>query len=119
MAGLLRFGWAYGLGWAIQVAAIALGFVIHAMFVLGAIFLALWATAYFLGSRIERERAEWAVTGEYPGRAPADPADHSHTSGRRRQFFGVSAAQARTSLRWHRSEDARYAFATPPCAART
>ena len=28
VAGLLRFGWAYGLGWAIQVAAIALGFVI-------------------------------------------------------------------------------------------
>jgi hypothetical protein len=80
VAGLLRFGWAYGLGWAIQVAAIALGVVIHAMFVLGAIFMALWATAYFLGSRIERERAEWAVTGEYPGRAPdpADPADHSH-----------------------------------------
>ncbi len=78
VAGLLRFEWAYGLGWAIQVAAIALGFVIHAMFVLGAIFMALWATAYFLGSRIERERAEWAVTGEYPGRAPADPADHSH-----------------------------------------
>ena len=77
VAGLLRFEWAYGLGWAIQVAAIALGFVIHAMFVLGAIFMALWATAYFLGSRIERERAEWAVTGEYPGRAPADPADHS------------------------------------------
>ena len=70
VAGLLRFGWAYGLGWAIQVAAIALGFVIHAMFVLGAIFMALWATAYFLGSRIERERAEWAVTGEYPGLRP-------------------------------------------------
>ena len=77
VAGLLRMRWAYVLGWAIQVAAIGLGFVIDAMFVLGAIFMALWATAYFLGGRIERERAEWAVTGEYPGRAPADGADQS------------------------------------------
>ena len=39
------------------------------MFVLGAIFLALWATAYFLGRKIEVERAEWERTGKYPGRA--------------------------------------------------
>ena len=85
VAGLLRFEWAYWLGWAIQVAAIALGFEVGAMFALGAIFLALWATAWFLGRKIERERAEWAVTGEYPGRvteqapqqAPSDGADRS------------------------------------------
>lgn len=56
---LLRFRWAYVLGWAIQVAAFALGVVITTMFVLGAVFLALWATAYLLGSKIERERAQW------------------------------------------------------------
>ena len=37
------------------------------MFFLGAIFLALWATAYFLGRKIEIERAQWEATGEYPG----------------------------------------------------
>ena len=42
----------------IQVAAIALGFVVPMMFVLGAIFALLWGTAYFLGRKIERERAE-------------------------------------------------------------
>jgi hypothetical protein len=82
VAGLLRFPWAYGLGWAIQVAALALGFEIGSMFALGAIFLALWATAWFLGRKIERERAEWEVTGEYPGRAPgeapSDAADRAH-----------------------------------------
>ncbi len=67
--GLLRFPWAYWLGWAIQVAAIAVGFVVTTMFFLGAIFLALWATAYFLGRKIEVERAEWEGTGEYPGKA--------------------------------------------------
>jgi hypothetical protein len=78
VAGLLRFAWAYWLGWAIQVAAIALGVESHAMFFLGAIFLALWATAWFLGRKIEVERAEWERTGEYPGRAEADSADQSH-----------------------------------------
>jgi hypothetical protein len=58
-AGLLRFPWAYWLGWAVQPAAIAVGFEVATMFVLGAVFLALWATAYFLGRKIEAERAQW------------------------------------------------------------
>jgi hypothetical protein len=57
LAGLLRWEWAYLAGWLIQVAAIALGFVVTMMFVLGAIFAVLWGTAYFLGRKIERERA--------------------------------------------------------------
>ena len=57
LAGMLRAEWAYTLGWAVQVAAIALGFVIPLMFVLGAIFALLWGTGYFLGRKIERERA--------------------------------------------------------------
>ena len=56
-AGLLRHEWAYALGWAVQGAAVALGFVIAIMFFLGAVFALLWATAYLLGRRIERERA--------------------------------------------------------------
>lgn len=57
LAGLLRAEWAYGAGWVIQGAAIGLGFVIPMMFFLGAIFALLWGTAYFLGLKIERERA--------------------------------------------------------------
>ena len=34
------------------------GFVVPMMFFLGAIFALLWGTAYFLGRKIERERAE-------------------------------------------------------------
>jgi len=63
-AGLLRFGWAYYLGWAVQVAAIALGLEITAMVVLGAIFLLLWITAVRLGRTIDRDRA--AVGGSEP-----------------------------------------------------
>nr|WP_166140224.1 DUF4233 domain-containing protein [Nocardioides ochotonae] len=62
LAGMLRREWAYAAGWVVQVAAIALGFVVPMMFVLGAIFALLWGTAYFLGKRIERERAAaWAA----------------------------------------------------------
>ena len=58
IAGLLRAEWAYWLGHAIQLAAIGLGFVVPLMFVLGPIFAVLWGTAYGVGRKIERERAE-------------------------------------------------------------
>ncbi|MEO6512979.1 MAG: DUF4233 domain-containing protein [Nocardioides sp.] len=61
LAGMLRGEWAYALGWALQGLAIALGFVIPLMFVLGAVFALLWGTAYFLGRKIERERAEMSA----------------------------------------------------------
>jgi hypothetical protein len=57
VAGLLRHEWGYLLGWVIQVWAIALGLVVTIMFMLGPIFAVLWGTAYFLGRKIERERA--------------------------------------------------------------
>jgi hypothetical protein len=57
LAGMLRGEWAYALGWALQGVAIGLGFLIPMMFVLGSIFALLWGTAYFLGRKIERERA--------------------------------------------------------------
>lgn len=57
VAGLLRREWGYLLGWALQVWAVALGFVVPIMFVLGPIFALLWGTADLLGRRIERERA--------------------------------------------------------------
>lgn len=57
VAGMLRAPWAYGLGWAIQIVAIALGFVVPVMWGLGVIFLALWWIAYAMGGRIDAERA--------------------------------------------------------------
>lgn len=57
VAGMLRGEWAYLLGWVVQLAAIGLGFVVTIMFVLGPIFALIWAAAYFLGRKIERERA--------------------------------------------------------------
>ncbi|QSR32025.1 hypothetical protein CFI00_16210 [Nocardioides sp. S5] len=62
LAGMLRAEWAYLVGYAVQVGAIALGFVVPVMFGLGLVFAVLWATADGLGRKIERERAAaWAA----------------------------------------------------------
>src|SRR3954453_18427068 len=66
LAGMLRGEWAYALGWLLQVVAIGVGFVIPLMFVLGVIFAWLWGSAYFLGRKIERERAEAYAGGRRP-----------------------------------------------------
>jgi hypothetical protein len=64
VAGLLGRSFGYAAGWFVQGLSIALGFVVTAMFFLGVVFAALWATAYFLGATIDRERAERLVLEE-------------------------------------------------------
>ena len=62
VAGMLRNEWAYLLGWVLQLGAIGLGLLIPLMFFLGGLFALLWGTAYFLGRKIERERAARTVS---------------------------------------------------------
>ncbi len=62
-AGLMRTRLGGPLGWAIQACALALGFVVTAMFALGAVFLSLYAGSWFLGAQIDRERAEREALG--------------------------------------------------------
>lgn len=59
-AGSLRRPQAYLVGHAIQLGAIALGFLVTIMFFVGAMFAALWFGAFFLGKRIEEDKARWA-----------------------------------------------------------
>jgi len=68
VAGSLRRPQAYVAGHAIQVAAIGLGFVVPIMFFVGLMFAALWFGAFFLGRKIEDDKARWA-------REAADPSD--------------------------------------------
>lgn len=63
-AGMLRKPWAYWLGHAIQVATIATGFLVPIMFFIGLMFAALWLGAFFLGRRIEADKARWAAAEE-------------------------------------------------------
>lgn len=66
LAGLLRSEGAYYVGWVLQLAVIAMGFVVPMMFVLGLIFAALWGTAYLLGVKIERDRAAYSEPSAEP-----------------------------------------------------
>jgi hypothetical protein len=65
VSGLVRRPGGLQLGFALQVAAIALGVLVHTMVVLGIVFLGLYASAYVVGGRIDREKAEaeaaWAA----------------------------------------------------------
>jgi hypothetical protein len=60
IAGSLRFEWVYYAGFVLQVAALAVGFAVPAMFVLGLIFAGLWTAAYVLGKRIEAQQAAFS-----------------------------------------------------------
>jgi hypothetical protein len=55
--GLLRFRWGFAVGWAVEIAIVATGFVLPAMFVVGGFFALLWAYCMIQGSRIDREKA--------------------------------------------------------------
>lgn len=63
-AGLLRRPWGYWLGHVLQVATILTGFLVPVMFFIGLMFAALWLGAFFLGRRIEADKARWAAAGE-------------------------------------------------------
>jgi Protein of unknown function (DUF4233) len=55
--GLLRHRAGYVIGWALQLVMIATGLAVPMMFGIGLIFTVLWASALFVGTKIERERA--------------------------------------------------------------
>ena len=52
------------LGWALQIALIASGFVVPAMFFLGVLFAALWWASVHYGRRIDEAKARWAAQSE-------------------------------------------------------
>ena len=71
LAGALRHRWAYVAGSALQVFVIAGGLVVPVMFVLGAIFAALWVLAIYLGRRVARLQEAHARTGRVDSRDDA------------------------------------------------
>ena len=79
-AGLMRTPAGGVLGWAVQGAALALGAVVLAMVALGVVFLSLYAGAWFLGRRIDLEKAE---RGPGPGgtTGPEGAAGHDGAAG--------------------------------------
>ncbi|MFF4354339.1 DUF4233 domain-containing protein [Streptomyces sp. NPDC001530] len=60
------------LGWVLQVALIASGFVVPSMFFLGAIFAALWWASVHYGRKIDEAKARFAAQAEAQASAPAE-----------------------------------------------
>ena len=77
VVGRPRRGWALKAGTMLQVAVIAAGVVVPAMYVLGVIFAALWVTGIWLARRHEAPR----TAAQHPGSsgAPAAPAPGTPT----------------------------------------
>lgn len=71
--GLLRYRVGYWLGWFVQLVVVASGFLVGMLFIVGAIFTAIWAYSMIAGARLDRRnatlRAEMA--GERPGASRA------------------------------------------------
>jgi hypothetical protein len=49
------------LGWALQIALIASGFVVPVMFFLGAVFAGLWWASVHYGRKVDEAKARWAA----------------------------------------------------------
>ncbi|MFD3697682.1 DUF4233 domain-containing protein [Streptomyces sp. NPDC058646] len=64
LCGMLTRRGAVQLGWALQIALIASGFVVPTMFFLGVVFAALWWCAVHYGRKADRIRAEWTAAQE-------------------------------------------------------
>ena len=72
VAASIRRPWAYPAGWVLQLLAVASGFVVHTMFVVGAIFLLLWLAALRVGDAAIRVANNYAARVGQSG-APAGP----------------------------------------------
>ncbi|MGI5454815.1 DUF4233 domain-containing protein [Streptomyces sp. CA-249302] len=62
------------LGWALQIALIASGFVVPTMFFLGAVFAALWWASVHYGRKIDEAKARFAAQAAQPGSSTPDAA---------------------------------------------
>ncbi|MFF1640178.1 DUF4233 domain-containing protein [Streptomyces sp. NPDC058249] len=63
------------LGWALQIALIASGFVVPSMFILGAIFAALWWASVHYGRKIDEAKARFAAQAQAQAQAQAAPTE--------------------------------------------
>jgi hypothetical protein len=58
LSGMMRFRWAYGAGWVLQAGFIVSGVFVTDMYVLGAIFAALWWAGLHYGAKADQIKAE-------------------------------------------------------------
>ncbi|MEV6654292.1 DUF4233 domain-containing protein [Streptomyces sp. NPDC051219] len=74
LCGMLSRPGAVQTGWVLQAGLIASGFVVTEMFILGAVFAALWWASVHYGRRIDEAKARWAAQAEPQASAGPDAA---------------------------------------------
>lgn len=87
---MLRYRWGVWLGWALQAALIATGFLLPLMFFIGAGFAAIWIFCFIAGGRLDRRTAASATlpptagppTAEPPTTQPSTPPTHTEPPSR-------------------------------------
>ena len=53
--GLMRFRWAFAVGWILQLIVVASGFLNPVLFIVGVLFTALWAYCMITGAKLDRQ----------------------------------------------------------------
>jgi Protein of unknown function (DUF4233) len=53
---LLRYRWAFIVGWILQLIVVAAGFLVPAFFIVGVIFTAMWTYCMIVGARLDRNK---------------------------------------------------------------
>lgn len=96
IARLLRHRWAYVAGTVVQLAVVAWGFVVPAMFFLGACFLALWFAALWLGATYPYKKPPPAVPAVLP-RTPVVRVSDIPAEGARAEDAGTGDVPTRRS----------------------
>ena len=72
---LVRYRWGIWLGWVLQVAILATGFVLPMMFLVGGGFVALWVYCFVRARSIDRQRAEFEAQFAPEGSVPQSEGD--------------------------------------------
>ncbi|MET8952585.1 DUF4233 domain-containing protein [Streptomyces sp. NPDC004393] len=72
LCGLITRPGGVQLGWALQIALIASGFFVPAMFFMGAVFAALWWASVHFGKKIDEAKARFAAMQDHES-SPAAP----------------------------------------------
>lgn len=70
------------LGWALQLGLVAAGFVLPAMFVLGAVFTGLWWASVHIGRKVDKSAESHATAGAAGGGGPGLPPSGAGGPGR-------------------------------------
>jgi len=97
LSGMMRYRWAYGVGWALQIGFIAAGFLVADMFVLGLIFTAIWWAGLHFGAKAEQIKAQRMADHEARTQQAEPAAQQAEAEAEPAAEAPDSAADERTS----------------------